>query len=87
LRLRVFGVAARLIRTGRRYLPKISAAWPWSKQITSARTRIDLHNQPGPTTEGPAASATQRRRESITSAGLRTRHHDQPPTRSKINHP
>jgi hypothetical protein len=39
LRLRVFGVAARLIRTGRRYLPKISAAWPWSKQITSARTR------------------------------------------------
>jgi hypothetical protein len=44
LRLRLFAVAGRLIRTSRRSLLKISACWPWNEQITSAHTRLAALN-------------------------------------------
>jgi hypothetical protein len=40
LRLRIFAVAGRLVRTGRRRLLKIPATWPWNEQITNAHTRL-----------------------------------------------
>jgi hypothetical protein len=40
LRLRLFGVAARLVRTGRRLILKIPATWPWAGQVTGAHTRL-----------------------------------------------
>lgn len=40
LRLRIFGVAGRLIRTGRRAMLKIPENWPWAEAVTSAHVRL-----------------------------------------------
>jgi hypothetical protein len=40
LRLRLFGVAGRLVRTGRRLTLKIPDSWPWAEQVTAAHTRL-----------------------------------------------
>jgi len=40
LRLRLFGVAGRLVRTGRRLTLKIPATWPWVGQVTGANARL-----------------------------------------------
>jgi hypothetical protein len=40
LRLRIFGVAGRLIRTGRRAMLKIPENWPWAAVVTSAHARL-----------------------------------------------
>jgi hypothetical protein len=40
LRLRLFGVAGRLVQSGRRRILKIAKDWPWADQITSAHTRL-----------------------------------------------
>lgn len=40
LRLRLFSVAGRLVRTGRRRLVKIPCSWPWAEQITNAHVRL-----------------------------------------------
>jgi hypothetical protein len=42
LRLRIFAVAGRLIRTGRRRILKLDRAWPWTPQILAAATRLDV---------------------------------------------
>jgi hypothetical protein len=41
LRLRIFSVAGRLIRTGRRLTLKIPENWPWNDAITIAHQRLD----------------------------------------------
>jgi hypothetical protein len=40
LRLRLFGVAGRLVRTGRRLTLKIPATWPWAGLVTGAHARL-----------------------------------------------
>jgi hypothetical protein len=40
LRLRLFGVAGRLVRTGRRLTLKIPDAWPWAGQVSGAHIRL-----------------------------------------------
>jgi hypothetical protein len=40
LRLRVFAVAGRLVRGGRRVKLRLQATWPWSGLITAALTRL-----------------------------------------------
>jgi hypothetical protein len=40
LRLRLFGVAGRLVRTARHTTLKIPESWPWSEQIISAHARL-----------------------------------------------
>jgi Transposase DDE domain group 1 len=40
LRLRLFGVAGRVVRTGRRRVLKISATWPWAEHMISAYARL-----------------------------------------------
>jgi hypothetical protein len=40
LRLRLFGVAGRVVRTGRRLTLKIPDTWPWAEQIIGAHTRL-----------------------------------------------
>jgi len=40
LRLRIFGVAGRLVRSGRRRVLKIANDWPWADQITRAHRRL-----------------------------------------------
>jgi hypothetical protein len=40
LRLRLFSVAGRLARGGRRLRLRIAATWPWATQITAAFTRL-----------------------------------------------
>jgi hypothetical protein len=40
LRLRLFGVAGRVVRTGRRLTLKIPAAWPWAGQVSGAHARL-----------------------------------------------
>lgn len=40
LRLRLFGVAGRLVRTGRRHRVKIPDSWSWAGQVTDAHTRL-----------------------------------------------
>ena len=40
LRLRVFAVAGRLARGGRRLRLRLAAAWPWAAQLTAAITRL-----------------------------------------------
>ena len=40
LRLRVFGVAGRVVRTGRRRVLKIPDTWPWVGQVTGAHARL-----------------------------------------------
>jgi hypothetical protein len=40
LRLRLFGVAGRVVRTGRRRTLKIPDAWPWAGQVSGAHARL-----------------------------------------------
>jgi hypothetical protein len=40
LRLRLFSVAGRLVRGGRRLRLRLAARWPWAGQITAAVTRL-----------------------------------------------
>jgi Transposase DDE domain group 1 len=40
LRLRIFAVAGRLVRGGRRLQPRLAARWPWVTQIIAAITRL-----------------------------------------------
>jgi hypothetical protein len=40
LRLRLFAIAGRLVRTGRRTTLKIPATWPWAEQVTNAHARL-----------------------------------------------
>jgi Transposase DDE domain group 1 len=40
LRLRIFGVAGRVIHTARRRILRIPTAWPWAEAITSAHQRL-----------------------------------------------
>ena len=40
LRLRVFAVAGRLVRGGRRLRLRLAERWPWARQITAAITRM-----------------------------------------------
>ncbi len=47
LRLRLFSVAGRLVRGGRRLRLRLAARWPWASQITTAVTRLQaLPHQP-----------------------------------------
>ena len=41
LRLRIFAVAGRMVRGGRRLRLRLAARWPWATQITAAITRLD----------------------------------------------
>ncbi|MEU8193291.1 IS1380 family transposase [Microbispora amethystogenes] len=47
LRLRLFVVAARLVRGGRRLRLRITASWPWADQLVAAITRLQA--LPAPT--------------------------------------
>jgi hypothetical protein len=40
LRLRIFGVAGRLVRTGRQHLLKITTGWSWAQTILAAHHRL-----------------------------------------------
>ncbi len=40
LRLRIFAVAGRLVRGGRRLRLRLAARWPWARQIIAAITRL-----------------------------------------------
>jgi hypothetical protein len=40
LRLRIFGVAGRIVRTARRHLLRIPTAWPWANTILTAHQRL-----------------------------------------------
>jgi hypothetical protein len=40
LRLRILGVAGRLVRTARRTVLKIPDTWPWAREITTAHARL-----------------------------------------------
>ena len=40
LRLTIFGVAGRIIRTARRHVLRIPTTWPWAEAITSAHQRL-----------------------------------------------
>ena len=40
LRLRIFAVAGRIVRGGRRLRLRLAARWPWNAQITAAVTRL-----------------------------------------------
>ncbi|WP_408633004.1 hypothetical protein [Mycobacterium ostraviense] len=40
MRLAIFGVAGRVIRTARRRILRIPSTWPWAEEITSAHQRL-----------------------------------------------
>jgi Transposase DDE domain group 1 len=40
LRLRIFAVAGRLVRSARRHVPHIDPTWPWADTITTAHARL-----------------------------------------------
>jgi hypothetical protein len=40
LRLRLFSVAGRIIRGGRRLRLRLAATWPWARQTATAITRL-----------------------------------------------
>ena len=40
LRLRLFAVAGRIVRGGRRLKLRLAATWPWASQITAAIGRL-----------------------------------------------
>ena len=40
LRLRLFSVAGRLARSGRRLRLRLAESWPWAREITAAITRL-----------------------------------------------
>ena len=46
LRLRIFGVAGRLIRIARRHLLKIPTTWPWAETILTAHHRLTALGTP-----------------------------------------
>ena len=41
LRLRIFAVAGRLVRGGRRLRLRLAACWPWVSQIIAATNRLN----------------------------------------------
>jgi hypothetical protein len=43
LRLRIFAVAGRLARGGRRLRLRVAANWPWAAHLTAAVTRLHTH--------------------------------------------
>ncbi|WP_433352012.1 hypothetical protein ACQP25_03280 [Microtetraspora malaysiensis] len=47
LRLRLFAVAARLVRGGRRLRLRIAASWPWASQLVAAIAGLEA--LPAPT--------------------------------------
>jgi hypothetical protein len=40
LRLRLFAVAGRIVRGGRRLRLRLNASWPWASQVTAALGRL-----------------------------------------------
>ena len=40
LRLRIFAVAGRIVRGGRRLRLRLAERWPWTGQITAATARL-----------------------------------------------
>jgi len=40
LRLRLFSVAGRLVRGGRRLRLRLAERWPWAGELTAAATRL-----------------------------------------------
>ena len=40
LRLRIFAVAGRIVRGGRRLRLRLAGHWPWASQITAAIARL-----------------------------------------------
>jgi Transposase DDE domain group 1 len=40
LRLRLFAIAGRIVRGGRRLRLRLNASWPWASQITAAHSRL-----------------------------------------------
>jgi len=40
LRLRIFSVAGRLVRGGRRLRLRLAERWPWTAEITAANARL-----------------------------------------------
>jgi hypothetical protein len=46
LRLRLFAVAGRLIRGGRRLRLRIAARWPWAQDIIAALDRLQALQTP-----------------------------------------
>jgi hypothetical protein len=40
LRLRIFAVAGRLVRGGRRLRLRLAERWPWAREITAAISRL-----------------------------------------------
>lgn len=40
LRLRLFSVAGRIVRGGRRILLRLSARWPWTRDVTAGIGRL-----------------------------------------------
>jgi hypothetical protein len=40
LRLRIFAVAGRLVRGGRRLRPRLAERWPWADEISAAVARL-----------------------------------------------
>ncbi len=40
LRLRVFAVAGRLARSGRRLRLRLAQTWPWAREVIAAITRL-----------------------------------------------
>ena len=40
LRLRIFSVAGRIVRGGRRLRLRLAARWPWTPEITAAIARL-----------------------------------------------
>ena len=43
LRLRIFAVAGRIVRGGRRLRLRLARHWPWASQITAAITRLQAY--------------------------------------------
>ena len=43
LRLRIFAVAGRIVRGGRRLRLRLAGHWPWASQITAAITRLQAY--------------------------------------------
>jgi hypothetical protein len=40
IRLRIFAVAGRLVRGGRRLRLRLAERWPWTREITAAISRL-----------------------------------------------
>jgi Transposase DDE domain group 1 len=70
LRLRLFGVAARLVRTGRRLILKIPDTWPWAEQITAAHARLAQWTGTSVFVPDPTSRTSENRR----STALETTH-------------